>query len=123
MVFNNIEDRRGNILPLFPMLIKPLLQLIYIIAHLDIELDILGKPRFRKIAGTYKGVTGRHIHCLNKLIPVFVTEICYIGFCMELIFIVHSAFNFSRFHRIQNGRNAYQKLVFFMLHIDTIIET
>ena len=106
VVLNYLKHCICNVNTIFPTGFKPLLQLLNIILHLNIQFNVLSKSCLCEVAGTYQRITSRNVHCLNKLIAIFISEVSDIGFSMEFAFVVNTAFDLARLHGIKNRRNA-----------------
>ena len=123
MVFNYLEDGVSYIFALAPHLFEPFLKLLNIMVNLNVQLNILGKACFCKIAGSNQSIPCRDIHRLDKLILIFVAKICNVCFCVEFAFVKYSALNFSRLQSIQNRGHTRQELILLALSVNTIMQT
>ena len=106
-----------------PMGFKPCLQLFNVVTNLNVQLDVLGEASGSEITGAYQGISVRHIHRLNKLLPILISEISNVRLSMEFILIVNTALDLSTLHSRQNCRYSNQKLILLLFPIHAVIKT
>ena len=101
-----------DILRLVPVVFVPFLKDLDVVAHLDVQLDVVGQPGHGEVAGSYQGHRSEHR----------LPGVGDVGLCVKLLLGVDLALDLAFADRLHYGRHPGEKVVLLLRTLYALIE-